>query len=68
MESWRNETVDDNTPLHDYYRVLDDCEWAVWRAGNPNIPRKHLRIMQRVRGGDEIVSLAVHIQVVEDEA
>jgi len=67
MDEWYNRVVEGDTPLHDYYRLLEGCEWAVWRVRSPEISGKHLQVMQRMSGGDKSVFIAVHLQVVVDK-
>lgn len=66
-DSWWQRAMEDAS-LRSYYSLLEDCEWAVWRLTGPCMESgKHLRVMQRVSGGDKRVKLAVHMQIVGDE-
>lgn len=66
MEEWWREAVREPSPVRSYYYLLKGCGWAVWRVRNSQMGRRHLRVMQRLRGGDPRVSLAVHFQLVTD--
>ena len=57
---------EEESPIREHYRLLEGCEWAVWRVRNPLMEGRHLRIMQRMSGGDKKICLAVHVQVVKD--
>jgi hypothetical protein len=66
MEEWWRGAAEGDKPLHGYYRMLEGAEWAVWRVRKDRQPGgKHLRVMQRISGGDERVKLAVQFQLVD---
>ena len=65
MDEWWREAADGESPLHDYYRLLEGSEWAVWHVWGQHSPSRYLRVMYRIRGGDERVATAIHFQVVD---
>jgi hypothetical protein len=65
-EWWRTEMSAADSRVQGYYRLLEGCEWMVWRVGSADGGGRHLRVMQRVGGGSARVSLALHFAVVDD--
>lgn len=61
------EAVGGDSPLNCYYRLLEGCEWMVWRVRNPRSRGRYLRVMRVAREEAELLGLdAIHLQVVEE--
>jgi len=67
MDKWWREAAAGKTPLYSYYQLLEGCEWAVWRVRSPQLEEQHLRVMKKTGGGDDRVSLAVHLQLCSND-
>lgn len=63
MDEWWREAAEGETPLHDYYRLLEGCEWVVSRMP---VKGRTMKMMQRLRGGAPSVKMAVHLEFVRD--
>lgn len=70
MDTWWQEEMSamDSQAMQSYYRLLEHCEWMVWRVRAGKSARRHLRVMQWVGGGDARICLALHFAVVNDES
>jgi len=68
-EWWQGEMTRKGEPqLVDYYRLLEGCDWRVWRVRGEHAEEAYMRVMQRVDGGNERISLALQYSVVIDRA
>lgn len=59
--------MEGDSPLPDYYRLLEGCEWAVWHEVVEGKSIRRVKVMLRLCGGDKDLTMAVHFQVVGDE-